>query len=315
MRKSFRGLSVFAALLLLLTAVAFGQAQEATQEASTTGAQVGSPITCNSDVIANLYIAQRDFGFGPLHDQLMQSGTTSVDLTQIDKGPFTPLFNNIPTTTSDLTTDQMNAVSSLMMDSTALQDQLASLAPAGSTPQLNAPTVVGEPAECTTLRTELSNFFTAVALQDLGTNVTPNTEATAEAGVSTTTTGSTRENVSFSTTLSGAAEIPGPGDPDGTGTVAITVDFANSQVCYNVTVQNLTLPATAMHIHPGAIGESGAPVVPFDKAPDASGNATGCVIVSDTNLLNQIADNPAGFYINVHTSDYPDGAARGQVAG
>lgn len=173
------------------------------------------------------------------------------------------------------------------------------------------------------LRTTLDRFFQAVAFQDLnmGANTTSaNPEATTEPGAEATTeagasTGSTRENVNYSTTLSGSAEVPGPGDDDATGTAAITIDFANSQVCYNVTVQNLTLPAAAMHIHNANAGESGPVVVPFDKAPDASGNATGCVLVSDMDLLNQIADSPLSFYVNVHTSDFPDGAARGQLGG
>jgi len=339
MKRSLRGLSIFAILLLLLAAAAFGQAQdateeptqevtteppmdatvemttepmaeatmEATQDASMTGSQPGM-VTCSSDVIVQLYIAERYFGFGPLNDQWMQSGASTLDLTQFDKGQFAPWFDSMMDMPSNMTSDQNDSITDMMlMDESSIQQNMMSNSPSAT---MLAPTMVtDESTECAMLRTTLNRFFVAVASADATamTGGMTSPEATADA--------STRESVSFSTTLSGAGEVPGPGDEDGTGTAAITVDFANSQVCYNVSVQNLTLPAAAMHIHSGASGEGGPVVVPFDKAPDESGSAVGCVLVSDMDLLNQIADSPAGFYVNVHTSDFPDGAVRGQVAG
>jgi len=125
--------------------------------------------------------------------------------------------------------------------------------------------------------------------------------------------GSSGSNVNLSTALIGANEVP-PADPDGTGTAAVTVDMTNSQVCYTLAVQNIVLPATAAHIHRGAVGVSGPPVVTFDLLPGTDGNATSCV-KADAALLNEIATNPAGFYVNVHNSEFPNGAVRGQLSG
>lgn len=110
----------------------------------------------------------------------------------------------------------------------------------------------------------------------------------------------------------GAEEVPDPGDPDGTGMATVTLDTATNQITYNINVSNLTLPAAAAHIHEGAQGVAGPVVVPFD-APGADGVASGSVAV-DAALIQRIQQNPAGFYVNVHTSDFPGGAARGQLA-
>jgi hypothetical protein len=44
----------------------------------------------------------------------------------------------------------------------------------------------------------------------------------------------------------------------------------------------------------------------------SGGTATGTVTV-DQGLANEIAGNPAGFYVNVHTGEFPNGAIRGQL--
>ena len=103
----------------------------------------------------------------------------------------------------------------------------------------------------------------------------------------------------------------GEGDPDGTGTAAITIDPDTGEVCWELSVENIA-DSTASHIHVGAEGESGDVVVPLD-VDGFSGSSVGCVDASDADLDAIIAD-PAGFYVNIHTEDYPGGAIRGQLA-
>ncbi len=113
-------------------------------------------------------------------------------------------------------------------------------------------------------------------------------------------------------TLAGAEEAPDPGDPDGAGTATVVLRSASSEVCWELTASNITLPAAAAHIHDGARGVAGPVVVPL-SAPDATGAASGCA-TADAALLTRIMQNPETFYVNVHTSDFPAGAVRGQLA-
>ena len=69
--------------------------------------------------------------------------------------------------------------------------------------------------------------------------------------------------------------------------------------------------ATAAHIHRGAAGVNGPPVVNLD-APDNDGDEDDCDRIGDA-LADEIQANPAGFYVNVHTAAFPDGAIRGQL--
>lgn len=115
----------------------------------------------------------------------------------------------------------------------------------------------------------------------------------------------------FVAEVKGSNEVPGPGDDDAWGVALISVDAASGTICYDVMVGNLTLPAAANHIHEGAEGVKGGVVVPFPTAPDADGKAWGCTTNADE--AKSIVDDPAGYYYNVHTSDFPDGAARGQL--
>jgi hypothetical protein len=116
----------------------------------------------------------------------------------------------------------------------------------------------------------------------------------------------------FSTLLSGAAEVPGPGDPDGSGFAVVFVDPGVGQVCAHIEVTAIQLPATAAHIHEGAAGVSGDIVVTL-PTPGADGVADSCVGGLDAMLLQDIHDNPADYYVNVHTGEFPAGAVRGQL--
>ena len=57
-------------------------------------------------------------------------------------------------------------------------------------------------------------------------------------------------------TLSGAEEVPGLGNPDGSGTAVITLDTATNEVCWDLAWQNIENPTSA-HIHVGDPGQSG----------------------------------------------------------
>jgi len=117
----------------------------------------------------------------------------------------------------------------------------------------------------------------------------------------------------FTASLSGAAEIPGPGDPDGSGAATIMLNFVQGEVCWDIQVKGITLPASAAHIHQidPATGFGG--VVVTLSAPDAKGHASGCTSAS-LELIKAIIKNPEGYYVNVHNSDYPAGALRGDLS-
>ncbi len=115
----------------------------------------------------------------------------------------------------------------------------------------------------------------------------------------------------FTTTLTGAVEVP-PGDPDGTGTATITLMPGTAQVCWEIQVSGITLPATASHIHEAPAGVAGPVVIPL-SAPDANGFSSGCANVAREQIL-EIMRDPEGYYVNVHNVDYPSGALRGQLS-
>lgn len=117
----------------------------------------------------------------------------------------------------------------------------------------------------------------------------------------------------FTTTLTGAAEVPGPGDPDGSGTALLRLNPGLGQVCFELSVSGITLPATGAHIHVGTATEAG-PVVVGLTPPDASGTSSGCVS-AEADLIKAIMQNPENYYVNVHTVPlYAAGAVRGQLS-
>jgi hypothetical protein len=117
----------------------------------------------------------------------------------------------------------------------------------------------------------------------------------------------------FTIALTGAAEVPGPGDPDGSGTALLRLNPGLGQVCFELSVSDITLPATGAHIHVGTATEAG-PVVVGLIPPDAGGTSSGCVS-ADADLIKAILQNPENYYVNVHTVPlYAAGAIRGQLS-
>jgi CHRD domain len=114
----------------------------------------------------------------------------------------------------------------------------------------------------------------------------------------------------FTVTMTGAAERPGPGDPDGTGTAELRVNAGQKRVCYTLTVSGID-PATAAHIHRGAPDAAGPVVVPL--AAPTSGTSHDCATIS-RDLAQELIRDPGAFYVNVHSAAFPSGAIRAQLS-
>lgn len=122
--------------------------------------------------------------------------------------------------------------------------------------------------------------------------------------------------VVWSAVLSGASEVPGPGDDDAAGTASLFFDAgsgdpASGVICVSWEILDLD-PATAAEIGAGAEGVAGSAVVAL-PVPDPEGFGGDCVTDLDPALVQSIIDNPSGFHVNVRNDAFPDGAMRGQI--
>ena len=111
--------------------------------------------------------------------------------------------------------------------------------------------------------------------------------------------------------MSGPGEVPGPGDPNGSGTANIVLIPSQNRICYSLKVSNIA-PATAAHIQRGAFHEVG-PVVLDLNPPLADRPSSGCTNV-DPGLLESLLESPDSYYVDVDNADFPNGAIRGQLS-
>ena len=111
--------------------------------------------------------------------------------------------------------------------------------------------------------------------------------------------------------LAGVTEGDNPGDEDGSGSATVTLDPEAGEACWEMTAENIG-PVVQSHIHVGAEGEAGDVVVPLD-VEGFEGTSEGCVSDQDADVLQAIVDDPAGYYVNLHTEAFPAGAIRGQL--
>ncbi|HWB89133.1 MAG TPA: CHRD domain-containing protein [Acidimicrobiia bacterium] len=117
----------------------------------------------------------------------------------------------------------------------------------------------------------------------------------------------------LSTAMSGAAEVPGPGDPDATGQADFTFNPGQDEICYDLSWANINGTVTAAHIHPAPAGVAGPVLVPLPLTSSAgTGESSGCVEVERA-TVKEIMKNGSNYYVNVHSTEFPAGAIRGQL--
>jgi hypothetical protein len=122
---------------------------------------------------------------------------------------------------------------------------------------------------------------------------------------------------SFTVPLTGAAEsnvgrlVGTAGDPDGYGTVRLSIDLRTKQVCYDFSLARLSTPLMA-HIHRAPPDRIGPSVVTLFTGM-RSDELVRCIPWTNKRLAEIVAQ-PSNFYVNVYTTEFPDGAVRGQLA-
>lgn len=113
----------------------------------------------------------------------------------------------------------------------------------------------------------------------------------------------------YNATLTGA-NVVGGGDTDGYGRAEISITDEFDQVCWDINELRGLGTITAAHVHLGAAGTNGPPVFALKRADE--GGWKGCTDDPEW-VQNRIEGNPQAFYVNVHTTEFPNGAIRGQL--
>jgi putative cell wall-binding protein len=115
--------------------------------------------------------------------------------------------------------------------------------------------------------------------------------------------------------LTPEAEVE-PGDRGASDAAWVWLD----SLCYAVRVQGLSTPATAAHVHEGAADEAGDVVATLEvpDPPEGISLSVGCLTDDDVEgsaegLRSGLRDDPAAYYVNVHSEGHPEGAVRGQL--
>jgi CHRD domain len=120
----------------------------------------------------------------------------------------------------------------------------------------------------------------------------------------------------FTTQMTGAAEAPGPGDANATGTAELTLNQGLGTVCFALDWADIDGEVFAAHIHVAPVGSPGPIVVPlFAGSFAGTDDVSGCVENVDPELLKAIRHDPEAYYVNVHSRpSFAGGAIRGQLS-
>lgn len=91
-----------------------------------------------------------------------------------------------------------------------------------------------------------------------------------------------------------------------------TYSIDGSELCYTLTARNLSVPATAAHIHVAPRNVAGRVVVPLTVGSGTSWTVHACT-TADSAILAAIEASPRSYYVNVHTPTFQGGEIRGQL--
>jgi hypothetical protein len=106
--------------------------------------------------------------------------------------------------------------------------------------------------------------------------------------------------------LTGAEETPPVStSASATGTIIIAADKSVSG-----TLKSSGMDGTVAHIHVGAKGESGPPIITLSKGPDGTWSVPEGAKLTDDQYASFKAGN---LYVNIHSADHKPGEIRAQL--
>jgi len=106
--------------------------------------------------------------------------------------------------------------------------------------------------------------------------------------------------------LTGAEETPPvTTSASGTGTITVAADKSVTG-----TVKTVGIEGTVAHIHVGAPGQSGPPIITLNKGADGSWSVPAGSKLTDDQYASFKAGN---LYVNVHSAEHKAGEIRGQL--
>lgn len=151
---------------------------------------------------------------------------------------------------------------------------------------------------------------------------TPTTTSTPTAALTPTATST--PNATFVANLTGSEEVP-PVVTLARGNATFNLSNNSTVLQFRVTVANIT-NATLSHIHLAPPGMNGSIVVNLFTGPTKNGSFNGVLAegnITQANLTGPLAGQPfsalinnmtnGSTYVNVHTTQHPDGEIRGQI--
>ncbi|HEX8207964.1 MAG TPA: CHRD domain-containing protein [Solirubrobacteraceae bacterium] len=127
---------------------------------------------------------------------------------------------------------------------------------------------------------------------------------------------SSRPDTTFSFSLSGGANLPSPGDPNGSGTGTVSVYPSRNTLCWSLNASGVG-QGVELHLHRGTRNEQSVVVSTVSLMTDAlrtPGSISGCLYVTRRSILNEIQARPHMFYMALHNTEFPGGALRGQLS-
>jgi len=112
----------------------------------------------------------------------------------------------------------------------------------------------------------------------------------------------------LSADLRGATGVETAGDADGHGTAILELNRGRDEACLTLVASGIA-PITSVHLHGPTSGGSGPALAAFTDVTVRRS----CITVSDR-VIKMIRKEPGNYYIDVHTTEFPNGALRGELS-